>query len=649
MRALRPGTDPRRLGPYRLLAILGTGGMATVYLANARRRGSAEAELAVVKTIRDDLSTDSYALRLFRREVEALKQMDAYGTLRLLKYDLGGGKPWFATEYVPGLDLRSLVNEHGPLRTATVLRFAAELATILVRLKTHKMVHRDLKPSNILILSAADGSLRLIDFGIVRRLDQTRTWPAVRVGTDGFMAPEQLYGDADHPSDMFALGLTLVYAARGTEVMRRDLSEAAAGRKARFPADTFSGLDPLLIDVVQDCTRPEPTDRITADDLLRKLAIKNIHPVTPAAKETWLPDTARSYVLNHAARTDALVPQQKPTGAPPTLRDSVATEPRLRWSHHLGGRGYFASPVATPGGIAVCSLDGSARMLAAADGKTLWQSDLGTRIECAPAVGDGLLFVSCSDRTLRALNLADGSEQWRYAAGDSAVFTPAVAGNRVLAGARDGSVHCLATHTGARQWVSRPRDGTVFDRPVVDAETVYVSAWEGTLHALALCDGSDTGPLPRLQGMAGEPALSGGVLYVGIRTGTLCAIDARTGNERWRNVGGPSACVGPAVADAVVCVGGGDRSVRAYDTSTGTERWKADVTGRLRAAPVADAGTLYVGAGNELTAFSATDGTVRWRHRTHGAIHAPPVIADGQAYVGSWSCRVEALVLPPTG
>ncbi|MFE3496221.1 PQQ-binding-like beta-propeller repeat protein [Streptomyces sp. NPDC059175] len=658
MRALRPGTDPQRLGPYQILAILGSGGMATVYLATVRRPGVPDPSLAVVKSIRDELRSDPYVRRLFGGEIAALQRMDAFGTLQLLDHGVDRGRPWFATEYVAGMDLRSLVTEHGPLRTGTVLRFAAELATILVRLKTHRMVHRDLKPSNILTLSAADGTLRLIDFGVVRNLDQTRTWPAVRVGTDGFMAPEQVRGEADHSSDMFALGLTLVYAVRGTRVERTDLVEAAQGRAARLPDAAFSELEPLLARVVRDCVQPLPQDRLTAEGLLHVLAGAGIRPTASGTEQTWLPDTARPFLLDHAARTKALVPApSEPSGRPPSLRPPGARpsegtpeprEPELRWTHDLGGRGYFSSPVATPRGVAVCSLGGSARSLAAEDGEVLWRTEVGARVECTPAVADGLVFVSCSDRTLRALDLETGAEQWRYSAGDSAVFTPAAAAGRVLAGARDGSVHCLDAATGKQLWVSRPCGGTVFDAPLVAAGAVYASAWDGSLQALALRDGTALTALDRYSGWVAESALADGVLYLGGPNGTVCALEVATRRTQWRRAGGPPVPVAAAATDALVCAGGADGAVRAYDRHGRAERWKADVPGPLRATPVIDAGTVYVGSGRSLTALSTADGRTRWVYRTHGVVHAPPLIAHGHAFVGSWDCRVEALALPCT-
>ena len=639
--------DPTSLGKFKLLAILGYGGMATVYLANSIGRQNMDSTLAVVKVLRRDLSADEYARRLFRREIEALSEMNAQGTLRLLDYDPNSSSPWFATEYVPGMDLRTLVSDHGPLGTKAVLRLAAEIAPILIRLQTHNIVHRDLKPSNILVLSAADGSLRLIDFGVARKLDRTRTWPSMRVGTDAFMAPEQIHGGAGFPSDMFALGLTLVYAATGVETERPDLSEAMVGRTPRFPTGVFAGLDPALRDLVVECTKPDPAERITAHDLHAKLTSREVRPPeNRTGSDTWLSNTARTRVLKHVEHTSTFMPEEPDGGTARTRPFTAASKPEVRWIHELGGRAYYTSPVDVAEGIAVCSLDGSVRLLDAANGTILWKRDLGARIECTPAAGHGMLFVSCSDRTLLALDTRDGFSRWRYTAGDSCVFAPVVQGDRVLVGARDGAIHCLSAHTGSVLWVNGRGNGPVFDRPTVTADRVYVSGWQGELQALKIHDGSGAGRLPQLRDVVGAPAEYENTLFLASRTGTLCAIDTATGQERWRLSGRAAACTGPAIGQGMLYLGTVGGTVWAHEARTGAKKWRFASSGRLKCPPVHDSGTLYVGSDEALTAVDALTGAVRWTHRTEGTMHTPPLIARGHAYIATWNCVVQALNIP---
>ncbi|MFJ3670229.1 PQQ-binding-like beta-propeller repeat protein [Streptomyces sp. NPDC090106] len=634
------------MGNFTLLAVLGAGGMATVYLAS-KKRSAADSILAVVKVLRRECAQDEYVRRLFRREIEALREMNAHGTLKLLDSDPDSSSPWFATEYVPGMDLRTLVSDHGRLETRAVLRMAAEIGPILMRLQGHNIVHRDLKPSNILILSAADGSLRLIDFGVARRLDRTRTKPAMKVGTDAFMAPEQMFGDAGHPSDMFALGLTLAFAATGQERNRPDLTEVLLNRGPRFPEDAFDDVGEPLRELVKACTRPDPADRMTAQELLARLAHHGVRPRQERGSgATWLPNRARTEVLRHAERTRKFMPEQRTRSHTSPRPDTRTDSPAVSWTRHLSGRAWYTSPVDVAKGIAVCSLDGRVQLLDAMDGTVLWQRDLGARIENTAAVGHGLLFVPCSDRTLLALDTDDGSLRWRYDAGNSCLFAPVVHGERVLVGARDGGVHCISAHTGRAHWVSGRGNGPVFDRPAVAADRVYVSGWQGHLEALRLHDGAGTTRLPQVKDIVGAPAAQEDRLFLASRTGALCAVETDTGRQTWCLAGRTAACTGPVMGHGMLYVGTVGGTVWAHETHTGSRVWRHSTSRRIKCAPVHDNDTLYVGSGHALTALDAREGHLLWTHRTGASLHAPPLLAHGHAYVATWDCTLQALRLP---
>lgn len=644
MEELQPG-DPSHMGPFTLHGVLGMGGMATVYLGSHHARPGARATPAVVKVLRKDCLSDEYLLRLFRREILALRDMDAEGTLGVVASDPNGERPWFATEYVPGMDLQSVLDAHGPLDTAQTLGLAGELAPLLMRLRNNRIVHRDLKPSNILVL--ADGTLRLIDFGIVRRLDHTWTLPTQNVGTRAYMAPEQMLGIADYSSDVFSFGLTLRYAATGTPMDRTDLASLdgtdpdAVHRHpgAGLPADALSGLAEPLRAIVSACTRPHRDDRVTAPGLLTLLADHRVPPPDGTdGRAPWLPEGARDTVLRHLERVRSFLPASARSGRTPS-----------GWLHPLGGRAHFTSPVDTGRGIALCSLDGSVSLVDALDGHLKWQRALAARIEHTPAAGHGLLYVPCSDRTLVALDTADGSTRWVYPAGNSGLFAPAVTGDRLVASARDGSVHCVSARTGTRLWISDRDTGPVFHRPTVANDVVFVSGWQGRLRALSLHDGTETARLPQVPDPVGAPAQSRGTLFVAGRTGVLCAIDARTGREKWRMVDGPPVRTGPVPGGDLLYVGTAQGTVRAHSTTTGHPVWCSSSTKRLTCLPVHHDGTLYVGTDDTLTAFDASTGTVRWQRITEGSMHAPPLIAHDHAYIGTWNCTVQAVPLPPRG
>jgi len=155
--------------------------------------------------------------------------------------------PWLATAFVVGPSLAELIEQTGPLPEAAVWRLAGGLIEALQAVHARGLVHRDLKPTNVLL--AADGP-RVIDFGIARALEGTAvTGSRVVMGTPGFMSPEQVQGlPVGFPSDVFALGAVIAFAATGTAPVRERGSgrhglpdrarPACPQRHARFAAES---------------------------------------------------------------------------------------------------------------------------------------------------------------------------------------------------------------------------------------------------------------------------------------------------------------------------------------------------------------------------------------------------------------------------
>jgi serine/threonine protein kinase len=208
--ATRPGPkDPERIGAFRVLGVLGTGGMGRVYLATARGR------YAAVKRVLPALATDEEFLRHFGHELDSLAKLGDGVTARLLDSDRTEELPWFATEYIPGITLTAALHRSGPLPADSLWRLLRDGARGLDGVHAAGMVHRDLKPSNVMVHQ--DG-VTLIDFGVARAVDQSRlTRTGMIFGTPAYMAPEQAAVDRKltGASDVFAFASLLVFAANG--------------------------------------------------------------------------------------------------------------------------------------------------------------------------------------------------------------------------------------------------------------------------------------------------------------------------------------------------------------------------------------------------------------------------------------------------
>ena len=196
------------LGGYRLVGRLGAGGMGTVYAAEGY------AGPCAVKVLSALVAADPAVRARFRREAEALRQVQHPAIIRMLAEGEERGFCWYAMERVDGPDLRARLTKDGALPWPEVEGLARRLLDALGAAHERGFVHRDVKPGNILL--APDGA-KLCDFGIAR-LDgaTTLTQSAALIGSLRYMAPEQQrLGRAVAQSDLYSLGLVLHEALAG--------------------------------------------------------------------------------------------------------------------------------------------------------------------------------------------------------------------------------------------------------------------------------------------------------------------------------------------------------------------------------------------------------------------------------------------------
>ncbi|MFC6882419.1 MULTISPECIES: serine/threonine-protein kinase [Actinomadura] len=254
--------SPQMIGPYRVVARLGSGGMGEVFLASSPSR-----RLVAVKVIRPELLGDPQWRARFRREVTSAQSVSGFYTAPVVDADPDAEQPWLATQYIRGVSLAAVVREKGPLPEQAACKLGAGLAEALIAIHRAGIVHRDLKPSNVLL--ASDGP-RVIDFGIARPLDALPLSRSEILGTPAYMSPEQALGEAVTPqSDAFSLGATLVCAATGAAPFGID--HKVRGRIVYGEPDLSRLPDPLR-GLVTRCLLKEPEERPSPEQVLTALS-----------------------------------------------------------------------------------------------------------------------------------------------------------------------------------------------------------------------------------------------------------------------------------------------------------------------------------------------------------------------------------------
>jgi serine/threonine protein kinase len=205
---------PKELGSYHVLKLLGEGGMGVVYLAERADLKS----LVAIKVLRDAWLSPARRDR-FATEQRTLAQLNHPSIARL--YDantLPDGTPCFVMEYVDGIPLTDYCNKYQCSIERRIQLFRAVCEAVL-HAHQHAVIHRDLKPSNILVKS--DGSVRLLDFGIAKQMDELgtaadQTQTGLRLMTPAYAAPEQVRGDrVGIHTDVYSLGVILYELVSG--------------------------------------------------------------------------------------------------------------------------------------------------------------------------------------------------------------------------------------------------------------------------------------------------------------------------------------------------------------------------------------------------------------------------------------------------
>jgi serine/threonine-protein kinase len=252
---------PGRLiaGRYRIVALLGRGGMGEVYRADDLTLGQPVA----LKFLPERAASDESLLDRFRNEVRIARRVSHPNVCRV--YDVGEveGHTFFTMEYVDGEDLASLLRRIGRLPSDKALEIARQLCAGLAAAHAKGVLHRDLKPANIML--DGRGQVVITDFGLAGLADQI-AGADVRSGTPAYMSPEQLEGrEVNVRSDIYALGLVLYEVFTGKRAFSAaslpELLRSPGDRTPSRPSTLIKDLDPAVERVILRCLEPDPANR----------------------------------------------------------------------------------------------------------------------------------------------------------------------------------------------------------------------------------------------------------------------------------------------------------------------------------------------------------------------------------------------------
>ena len=343
-------------GRYRLLELLGQGGMATIYRA---RDAQLERDVAV-KLLRPEFGQDPDFLARFRDEARAAASLSHPNIVPVFDFGEDPSGPYIVMELVEGQDLAAVLRENGFLAPRQAAHIAADVARALQVAHYRGIVHRDVKPSNILV--GRDGRVHVADFGIARAMTEAQvTLPGTTMGSVHYFSPEQARGEtATAASDIYSLGIVLFEMLTGQRPFSGD--GAAAVAMARLtttpprPSALRPSVPPELDQIVTRAMAFEPTDRYASAAAMASALEGFLGAEKPAAAAgAAVAGAAVAAAATQARPAPIPYPPSayaRPPSAPPTVstraprrhRRSPATTAPRRTTGRTCGPGSPASP-----------------------------------------------------------------------------------------------------------------------------------------------------------------------------------------------------------------------------------------------------------------------------------------------------------------
>ena len=361
---------------YRVLELIGRGGMGVVYKAEHSRIG----KVLALKLLTGELTRHTDQVGRFKREALMASRLSHPNTVQVFDFGDADGLAYLAMEYVRGENLGTLVERLGPLGAARTARIVIQICSSLAEAHDKGIVHRDLKPENIMVLKTSIGEdvAKVLDFGLAKLRESSDlsevTMSGAIVGTPYYMAPEQIRGEAVGPAaDVYALGALMYSCLTGTVVfdaqtpmgvLTRHLVEEPEPPSARAPG---LGLSKSFDRIVLSALAKDPARRIGSVTDLQQALVEELRGDSGQSGVDVLLDRGRLETIVGA-------------GGEAATRDEVE-----RYERKLRRRGYLAWSLLGLG--AVAAIVGGIRLYGALTAPPVFQ---GFEIEPNNAASEAL-------------------------------------------------------------------------------------------------------------------------------------------------------------------------------------------------------------------------------------------------------------------
>ncbi|MEZ4666914.1 MAG: serine/threonine-protein kinase [Anaerolineae bacterium] len=612
---------------YKVLGVLGGGGMGTVYQARDLNFPDVRKLVAVKEMLNPttDPALHASTLKTFQREANILATLNHPAIPKIFDFFDQNDRVYLVMEFINGRDLETLLAQTKELPIEKIIEWAIDLCDVVEYLHTQPkpIVFRDMKPSNIMVDQF--GKIRLIDFGIAKIFD-SGVKKHTMIGTEGYCAPEQYKGDVTVLSDIYSLGATLHHI-----LTHKDPRLEPPFSFGERPIQDLNPAAPdTLVRVVEKALSFEPQNRfqscVEMKVELEKLRYRPQINVTSGDKQTAT-----------AGETEFFSGMDSHGGIEP--RWKFATEDEIR-----------CSPTSHKELAFIGSYDTNIYGINLDTGAFVWKYASHGGIASSPIIdpSNRLVFFGSEDKTFYALDYRNGRISWSYTTQDKVRGTARLAPevDAVFFGSDDGHLYALGAPSGRFLWKFQLGDA-VRSRPYLSHDVVIVGSETGELFALGL-DGKRKWSYRTKRAINSSPFVDAneGICYIGSGDGFLYALDANNGFSSWRyRTNGPIIST-PIVENDLVFFGSADGILYALNAQTAKEKWKFVTERPIISSPIVYQGAVYFGGTDEY--FYCVDvqtGKERWKFKAGAAITSTAHITNDTILFGSLDKTLYALPL----
>ncbi len=637
---------------YKIMGVLGGGGMGTVYQARDLNFTDVRRLVAIkeMHTLATDGALRASMLKTFRREANILAALSHPAIVKIYDYFDLNDRAYLVMEYVNGSDVELLISKTKELPPEKILEWAIDLCDVLEYLhgQNPPIVFRDMKPSNVMVDSL--GKVRLIDFGIAKTF--VSGVKHTMIGTEGYSAPEQYKGDVTPQSDIYSLGATLHHI-----LTRKDPRlEPPFSFHERPILDYNSNAQPGMVTIIEKALNFKVEDRY-ASCADMKAALETLRyrptltntpvPVAPGARPAAAP--VQSVTVSNGAVATSAVPAAPPQGATEFFDETTGTsgEVQPRWIFKTEDE-IRCSPTAIRDLAFVGSYDSNIWALNLDTGQQVWKYATKAGIASSPVIDETnrMVMFGSEDNTFYAVDYRSGRLNWSHTTKDRVRGTARVEHGHVFFGSDDGKVYALGAANGRVLW-SYDTTAPVRGRPFVTNELVIFGSETGEVFAVTL-SGARKWSYRTRRGVISSPYVDTkeGICYIGSTDGFMYALDASNGYNSWRfRTNGPIIS-SPVESKGLLYFSSADGFVYAINAQSAREKWKFQTEKPVVASPLVHKDLVYIGGTDHyFYCLSADTGKERWKFKTNGPITSTACIMGEVILVGSMDHVVYALPL----